>query len=323
MKIILAIDGGGIRGIIPAMLLKHIENKTKIPIADSVDMICGVSTGGLIATMVGIPGKGGEARFPAASIVELYEKYGSSIFKERCKFPFYWMIKSKYSSKFFEKLLYKTIGNHQFSQLKVKTMVPAYDLVERRPYFFKSWKPSVSNIATNEVILATTAAPIYFDPRKVNMSNGAASKILIDGSVAVNNPAMCAYAEAKILWPNEDIYIISLGTGDIADPIKYKKNKHWGFLNWGIDVIEILVDAPTNTVDYQLRTLIPEKYIRIHQKIEMAEEELDNASRKNIRKLISESKNIIAGNEYKLDKVIEIIEKRNRELTSAKKEDKK
>lgn len=81
MKKILSIDGGGIRGIIPAIVLKEIEERTGQPIAKTFDLIAGTSTGGLLALGLG-KDKGGEEkdRYTAADLVKIYEKHGNDIF---------------------------------------------------------------------------------------------------------------------------------------------------------------------------------------------------------------------------------------------------
>ena len=53
---ILSIDGGGIRGLIPAMMLDALERKMGHPAAELFDVIAGTSTGGILALALAVPG---------------------------------------------------------------------------------------------------------------------------------------------------------------------------------------------------------------------------------------------------------------------------
>ena len=77
---ILSIDGGGIRGLIPALILDRIEQRTGRPIAESFDLIAGTSTGGILAVALTRAGEDGRPRWPAAELIELYETQGPRIF---------------------------------------------------------------------------------------------------------------------------------------------------------------------------------------------------------------------------------------------------
>ena len=72
---VLAIDGGGIRGLIPALVLAEIERRTGRRIADMVDLLAGTSTGGILACALGKPDP-----LPAAEIAAIYEEEGPKIF---------------------------------------------------------------------------------------------------------------------------------------------------------------------------------------------------------------------------------------------------
>jgi uncharacterized protein len=74
---ILAIDGGGIKGLYSAKILEHLENRFNCSISDHFDLICGTSTGGLIGLALAM-------KIPASKISEFYEQYGKVIFPHRC-----------------------------------------------------------------------------------------------------------------------------------------------------------------------------------------------------------------------------------------------
>jgi patatin-like phospholipase/acyl hydrolase len=126
---------------------------------------------------------------------------------------------------------------------------------------------------------------------------------LIDGGVFANNPALCAYAEARNINFSEvfkdkekpvnptakEMMIVSLGNGEVKQPYPYGKFKNAGVLKWIKPLIDIMMSGNSETVDYQLKqlykTLPPEDfkdYYRIQPEILTADNDLDNGKKKNL-----------------------------------------
>jgi patatin-like phospholipase/acyl hydrolase len=80
MQKVLSIDGGGIRGLIPAMVLAEIERRTGKRIAEMFDLVAGTSTGGILALGVTKPGQDGKPEYSAKKLIDLYETEGGKIF---------------------------------------------------------------------------------------------------------------------------------------------------------------------------------------------------------------------------------------------------
>src|SRR5690606_13500980 len=121
-------------------------------------------------------------------------------------------------------------------------LVTAYDLVARRPRFFKSWREDAAGVPMALAAEATSAAPTYFEP----VRDGDAA--LIDGGVFAGNPAMCAYAEGVRLRPDAEIHVLSLGTGSQTRPIPYEQAKDWGVLEWARPIVDVVFDGSSDTV---------------------------------------------------------------------------
>jgi patatin-like phospholipase/acyl hydrolase len=81
MKKILSIDGGGIRGLIPALLLAETEKKTRKPISETFDLVAGTSTGGILALGLAKPNKKGKPKYSAKVLAKLYAEHGKEIFE--------------------------------------------------------------------------------------------------------------------------------------------------------------------------------------------------------------------------------------------------
>ncbi len=165
MKKILSIDGGGIRGIIPAMVLAAIEERTNKTIAESFDLIAGTSTGGIIALGLTKDDGNGKAQFSANELAELYEKRGKEIFSRSL-----WkgitsvgtLAEEKYPHQNLEKILEEYFGNEPLGSALINVLISSYDIQNRTPCFFKSWRDEWKTVEMRHVARATSAAPTYF-----------------------------------------------------------------------------------------------------------------------------------------------------------------
>jgi len=320
MKTVLSIDGGGIRGIIPALVLARIEELTGLPTCRCFDLIAGTSTGGILALALAEPTpEATKPRFAAENLVELYELQGRKIFGRSL-----WkgvssvagLVDEKYSHEPLEKVLRQYLGDGHLDQALTRVMVSAYDIEHRAPFFFKSWQtPSRPpwRVRMRDAARATSAAPTYFEPARV-AANGA-SLGLIDGGVCVNNPAMCAYAEARRLWPEEPIWVVSLGTGELTRPIPYEEACRWGLVEWAIPLLNVIFDGVSDVVDYQLRQILRAQHIRIQGRLEVASDDMDDASRAQIEALKIEAERILERQEGDLAMVCDLL--RQRQIAAA------
>ena len=215
---ILSIDGGGIRGVIPAVLLTAMERTTGRPICHLFDLISGTSTGGILAVGLSTPKGSGRGRiskspkFTAADLLKLYEDRGRDIFKRS-----FWdgvtslggLTDEMYPSSGIEGVLNEYLGNHQLKNALSEILVTSYEIEQRQPYFFKRHRARERNNSVQrnhylrDVARATSAAPTYFEPARVLPVSGSEAHVrhLIDGGVFANNPALCAYSEAIALGP--------------------------------------------------------------------------------------------------------------------------
>jgi len=203
---ILAIDGGGIRGIIPATVLMEIEKQTGKRVAELFDLIAGTSTGGILAVGLARPGPDGRARYTAGDMRELYLRKGAAIFPQpgfpkslwnSAKRPF----TEKYAAKGIESVLQKYFGDSRLKDSLSNLLVTSYEIHLRQPWFFRSDRARQDpeyDFPLWEVARATSAAPTYFPPAQIPRSGANQPNwMLIDGGAYANNPALCAYAETR------------------------------------------------------------------------------------------------------------------------------
>ena len=318
---ILSLDGGGIRVIIPTLVMSEIEERTGRRIADCFDLITGTSTGGIIAIGLTIPGEDGKAMYSARDMVNLFENEGKKIFHRsvwRTLESGWNLLDEKYDAKGMEGVLETYFGDSRLKDALTNLLITSYEIEARTPWFFRSYKARASrdyDFPMAKVARAASAAPTYFEPLKLNTENELDYYSLIDGGVYANNPGMCGYVEARSLFPDaSDFMVVSLGTGEMTRRIPYKKAKDWGLAQWAHPILNIMFDGMSDTVDYQLRQLLRphegnRRYFRFQTRLDSGNDDLDDASEKNIRDLKLESMEMLEKRHNDLLQLCDILSK--------------
>lgn len=280
-KLLLSIDGGGIRGIIPLYYLMYLEKElikiTGKNIVETFDMFAGTSVGSMIL---------GTLLFRTYETKNIMSEIIENIFTDA---NFYYIFKDynyssivglnpKYDSKNKNDLIKKYIKDDvYFNNIGSNKhfMVPYYSITQEKPIFYKSYKESKEKHKASDIICASSSAPIYFS--SYVFSDG--SEIGIDGAVFANNPTDSLYADALELYNTTDIRILSLGTGDpILNP--GKPNYYMGgAIEWITkgSLINIIMDSNQAVVDYKMKIFAKDnddKYIRIHKPLNVALDDL-------------------------------------------------
>lgn len=331
---ILSLDGGGIRGIITCVILKYIEEqlqRTDNPsakIGDYFDLVAGSSTGGLLAAILLYPDNSNKARFSVQEALDLYSKKGETIFSvsfwEHLINPF-GLFNEKISQKSLQKQLQEVFGDLELKEFTKPCLITSYDICERRAKLFASHQAHdpLENFFVRDVCRATSAAPTYFEPAQITSEYGQVFT-LVDGGVYANNPALCAYAEArKIAFSDllgdpekknhpsvKDIIMVSIGTGTVLKPYHFKDFANAGKIKWVGPLIDILLSSNAETVDYNLQkmfeTLGPrnrQNYHRLMPSLRNASSDMDNTSQKNIYELIQTGLFFVEQNREELNNI--------------------
>ncbi|MFP3025678.1 MAG: patatin-like phospholipase family protein [Wolbachia sp.] len=306
-KYILSVDGGGIRGIIPAIILAEIEKRARKPISQIFDLMAGTSTGGIVVAGLCKKDQQGNPQYSANDLVELYQKYGSYIFKSSFfrRSILSWFNCAQYPHKNIESILEKYFGDDTLQNTLNNVLLTSYDIQNNCPFFFKSWKEDRNFIKLRDVLRAATAAPTYFAPKylKINQKE----MVLVDGGVFANNPAACAYASGKRLFPNDDILLLSIGTGRTDRSIEYANSKRFGKIGWIKPLLNVMFASSLDAVNYQLDQVIADKYIRIQLQLKLASADMDNITLKNIKFLQQEANAMIEENQKVIEKFCDVL----------------
>ena len=322
---VLSIDGGGIRGIIPAMILAEIEDRTGKSIAEMFDLIAGTSTGGILALGLAMPDDGGKPRYRAEDLIGLYEREGPRIFSQ----PVGHRVDSlggvseeKYPSEGIEQVLEEYFGEVRLKDALTRILVTSYEIQLRIPFFFRSERAEESadyDFPMRQVARATSAAPTYFEPARVETEGPADYYALVDGGVFANNPAMCVYVETRRILEAEDspyppdtsVLLVSMGTGQFTDRLRYEEAAGWGLLGWARPIIDVVFDGVSDTVDFQLKEILPpskdrtRRYYRFQRELVEVSDAMDNTSPENLQDLKLLAATMIHEEDEKLSEVCE------------------
>ena len=235
---VLCIDGGGIRGIIPAMILAEIEKRTQKPISELFDLIAGTSTGGILALGLTKPNDQRKPQYTAKDLIALYETDGERIFSRSIWYKIQSgasFVGKKYPSDGIEKVLDHYFEDARLRDALTDVFITSYDIERRSPFFFQSRNAKLNrsyDFKMKQVARATTAAPTYFEPFKLER-DASDYDALIDGGVFANNPTLCGFVEAKSTHPGTDNFlVVSLGTGEMTRRFLYDETKGWGLAQW-------------------------------------------------------------------------------------------
>ncbi len=300
---VLAIDGGGIRGLIPAIVLTELERRAGRRTFELFDLIAGTSTGGILACALCAPDP-----LPASELVKLYEEEGPNIF-DRSVFQRVrsaeGLLDEKFDDAALDRALERFLEHKRLRESVPDIIIPSYDTALPGPYFFKTSKaketPDTDDFALSVVARATAAAPTYFEPV------GTGDKALVDGGVFATNPAMCALAEVlnhEELRPR-DVVLLSLGTGQRTHKRGFEEIKDWGLAAWARPILEVVFDGVSDAVDYQLeRVLTRERYWRLQVELTLASDDLDDAGEDNLRKLRRQAEELVETSSADLDAVL-------------------
>jgi uncharacterized protein len=318
---VLSIDGGGIRGLIPAIVLTAIEERCGKPIAELFDLIAGTSTGGILALALTCPGEGGGPKFSARELIAFYEDDGPDIFRRslvRKVLTLDGFLDKRYSNSALRSSLDSHLGDARLRDAIKPVVVTAYDIQRRNAFFFRSARAAGAERATEPpeaydfpmagVALATAAAPTYFEPVELQSAAGE-SFALIDGGVFATNPGMCVYADLRRTGPVGDVEFVSLGTGSqtAMHAIDIRSARRWGLLGWVRPVIDVMFDGVSDTVEFELTQLLGDRYVRLQTKLTKASEALDDASPSNMRRLREQAEELVNEKSSEIDRLCRVL----------------
>lgn len=260
---ILSLDGGGIRGLYSAQILKNLQDKCGVDFYNDFDLIVGTSTGSILAGAI-------VKKIDLEKVISLYKNEGKNIFKKRW-YARLGLFGSKYDPVTLKEQLKSIFENTVLGDIDKPLLINATDIGNSSQFVFKTTfndqKDANGNpkalvrdkdIALYDAILASSSAPIFFPPHQIG------NFLLADGGLWANSPVLVALAEAKKIFnvdPN-DVAIVSVGTG-VEENDYHIDTKKWGFLTgWkNKKLISMILNLQTKANSSLLQFLMPKENI--------------------------------------------------------------
>ncbi|CAH9077269.1 unnamed protein product [Cuscuta europaea] len=281
---VLAIDGGGMRGIIPGKALAYLEQALKVKsgnpdarIADYFDVAAGSGVGGIFSAMLFATKDGSRPifnadetwRFLAEKGRKLYPSKGSSSTTGG-------LVKRVFrgggggtvsATARLEKAMKEAFEDEKTGRsLTLKdtmkpVLIPCYDLSSTAPFLFSradALETDSYDFRLWEVCRATSAEPGVFDPVCMSSVNGSTRCVAVDGGLAMSNPTAAAIThvlhnkqEFPFVRGVEDILVLSLGTGQLLEgSFDYEQVKGWKAKQWAVPMARISGDGSADLVDH-------------------------------------------------------------------------
>lgn len=205
-RVILSIDGGGIRGVVPLRILTHIQEElvrieSDMDVANLVDVFAGSSTGSLIGGALMLQEPDGKGRFTPQDILNLYLRRGPQIFSKNVG------VDPEHSVYPLSFVLNHFFGKLSVDEVRKRFLYVSYDLNADEQFLFTDTADRFRTLPLSKVMIACSAFPGVYPPLELG------ELLLADGIVAAKNPSELAYNYARLFYPNDPIILLSVGTG--------------------------------------------------------------------------------------------------------------
>lgn len=277
---ILSIDGGGIKGLYSSSILEKFEKKFDCLTSDRFDMVCGTSTGGLIALAIAL-------KIPARQISKFYTEHGERIFPKHKKFRFPGIGKidvglfkqavkgGKYKSASLKQAITSIFSDKVVGDSQNLLCIPSYSITKAQPTVFKYDHLQGELSRENDklivdIALATTAAPTYFPLAELASFHG---EQFVDGGVWANNPTLVGLLEALRYFVGKDreydrVQILSLSSLSISGGKPPGIKNERSFIDWKGELFETSMTGQSFFTNFFLEKIheisdISIDYIRI------------------------------------------------------------
>jgi len=285
-RIILSLDGGGVRGILTLQLLKKIEEIAGIPCYKFCDLVAGTSTGAIIGGLVAF-GK------TAPEIEQLYIEFVTKVFLKRNLLADRFLNPPKYDKKNYRAALRDLVGDITLKEAALKTgidlFITAKDVTDNEETFFTAFNKEGGTFGTYQdallriVMEATMSAPTYFHPLE---------RFIDGGTTTYNNPSVAALLEACCYdgsgkYDRDRITLFSLGTGKLVKSVSPEEAFNpngldvYFWLNYVLD--ESSQDASSMQSDFMRAKFIKSDYRRFQ--ISLDSQSLSKLPDRNIENL--------------------------------------
>lgn len=264
---VLCLSGGGYRGLFTALVLEKLEDKAGKPLEEHFDAIAGTSVGGVLAAGLAL-------RVPASKMRTALERHGPQVFDSRLRVGrwrlpvgnrFRVAYRARYRQAPLAEVIEELLAPQKLSEVEKPLLLPAVELGANAPQLLVSGgfdRAGVSDLKLRDALLATTAAPTYFPPHRVN------DRVFVDGGLVANAPDLAAVTEAVRLFgcKLDELRVLSIGTVGIANATAPRFTRAPGLIEWVVrtGLVQLTLAAQERLAVQQCEVLLgQDRYRRI------------------------------------------------------------
>lgn len=282
---ILALTGGGTRGLYSATIIRGLEQASGKKANQMFDVFAGTSVGGMLAVGLSLG-------FSADYIAQQISAHAVDIFGHPARFNPKRLLRPKHDparlARAIESIITRKNLTRRLSELPVPVVLPAISLTSNEVIYF-SGEPTIGNrtcmdSTVFDALMSTTAAPTYFPPHMVK------GQSYVDGGIGVNSPDVDALYFCRSTWflPLDQIRLLSVGTGYVAERAEEKKDRNFGGFSWlnHHDIISRMIDLQENSASALAQNLLTERYFRVNSQLQYSVE-LDECNPERLETLVA------------------------------------
>ena len=253
----IAIDGGGIRGIMVTKALSMLENHLHLPIHDIFRLATGTSTGAIIAAGIG-------AGLTARELTGLYEELGPAVFPKTWRKAFFPLSRYRYPGEPLRDHLNAYFGSRKMGDFwrarpQTDVVITTFDLASNHTCFVKPWKKEYEDWPITLAVQGSCTVPTYFP---------VVEDRYIDGGVgSYANPCYLAAYEAKyfLQWRPEETTLLSFGTGRDPHHFQTEKSNQLQAWDWINPMFNAFLSSAADQQVHLVDTFFPELDFRRFQ----------------------------------------------------------
>jgi len=285
-RVVLSVDGGGIRGIIPLRILEYLQEAfaeidPDLDITSWVDVFASTSTSTIFTGALMVKDEKGRSLHTPKEILSLYVRRGEQIFAKNNGLD---PQNSVYPLNF---VLQHFFGDITMEDLRNHFLFVSYNSSGECPFTFTDTMERNRNLTLSKVMTACSAYPGVFPPLRLgNME-------LVDGMLTTQNPAQLAYDYAKLFYTQDPIILISIGTGTVEGQAK--------------DIFEIESDMVHDGLKARSMSDRNLMYFRFQPKLSHLSSYAFEEGQNDVEQMLEETNHFLAENQHDFDRLIHLM----------------
>ena len=308
---LLSLDGGGVSGIMQLQIIAEIEKITKKSVVELFDGIAGTSTGGIIACLLTMPNPKNPNMplYSAQDLLDIFTARREEFFQSKWQ-SCHGLFKTRYKTTSLKNLLKSLLGNNQFSERLLPTVVVTHNLITNEERLISS--NDSEDFFSWSVALATSAAPTYFKPQRIFPVGAHPSHrgyVLSGGATCMNNPTMAGIAlmHGAYKVDPDNLNVLSLGSGTSGITRLNPSLQNGGIFSWGMNIASTCIAGQASSTNKLAELYCKDRYHRLNPIIDQENMKFDDISESNQDVLFAAAQQCIKENQTEINEIITLL----------------